>query len=194
MNFGVTPITFQAFCALVETYAKTAIAPNPPTTLPDDSVFLTCAEENDFLEAPSSDQFVAIWMLDFPVWVGPVSGYLGTPFGQASDGTGFDARIKLGVFTRLQPDQELRASQLYSDSAYGIMQLVNRCVTSFQGWTATVPLSSPTASYLREQCRITQGPQMKTKKFVGAGKQSTAWSIVTMVFEAKFTLAFAPAP
>jgi len=187
MNFGVTPISLPDFCALVETYAKASIASNPPTTIPPDCVFLTLAEENDHLEAPSADRFVAIWILDLPVWQGLVSGYLGIPGARTSDGTGFDTRIKIGVFTRLQPDQELRASQLYSDSTLGIMSLINQCVSAFQGWTAPVTLT-PTSSYLREQCRLVSPIQMRTKKFVGAGRQSTAWSIATMVFEAKMTL------
>lgn len=183
MNFGVTPITPGDLLGRLEDWIKTRAG------LPADSVFLSVASETYHLNNPPGDKFITIHATNFPVWQSVVSG-AGAAFVSTSTVTnlGFDVRIRVGIYTRLNSDQELRASQLIRNDALGVLGTAINLVGAIQFWTAPTD-SDPTISYLREPMRVVDGPRIQNREY-----NKTQWALVSTEWEMKFTAKLSTAP
>lgn len=176
MQFGMYPITPGDLLGRLETFVKQNCG------LSGEDVFLTSAPNNFHLEFPPSDKFVAIVPQNFPVWQSVVTGAGQSLFAAPGvENLGFDARIRMSVFTRLNTDQEFRQSQLITSDTLGILGTAINLVGAVQFWTAPTD-DTANYSYLREPMRITDGPRLEPREY-----KKSFWSLVHTEYEMKFT-------
>lgn len=137
-----------------------------------DRVFSSEAADQDLIEAPPADRFVAVRPTSFPISQGIVGGG-GRP------GTGFDGRILVTAFARHQFDQEFR-SGVALKGADGTLAMVKAILGALQLY---LPTDKDGNGLLREPMRLA-GFEMNARRMKD-GK--SAWSVCATGWELKFT-------
>ena len=185
MLFGCTPISIPDMMGLILEQVQTHAG------LASTSVFWTVATDDWHLRCPPNDNFITLYPESFPVWQSVVSGAgNSTETNPDFENLGLDLSTRVTSYTRLNSDQELRATQLMTNQAIGIMAPVTRIIGALQIWTAQVPPEDDeveTVSYLREPCRITDGPKVHNRNY-----NKTLWALVQMHFQTRFTVKLTP--
>lgn len=139
-----------------------------------DAVWSTEASDADLIEAPARDRFVAVTPAAFPVAQGIVMGGM-------RQNTGFDGRVAVRAFARHQSDQEFRSGRAMKGTD-GTLALTLSLLASLQGF---MPVDGQGNGLLRESMRLINFDL--TPRRIKADGQSTPWSVISSVWEMKFT-------
>lgn len=141
-----------------------------------DRVFRSNYPVEDLLANPPADEFVALFMPNFPVDQRAVSG------GGAYT-TPFDATLETTIFDRLEADIETRSTQAMEDEANGTDEFVRKVIKSLQMYDG--PVDDDTGLFLfRRPMRLkTEGFRVEKAK---RGERNTRWTVVYAFWEISF--------
>lgn len=137
-----------------------------------DRVFSSEASDEDHLDAPPADRFVVVRPSAFPVSQPMVTGG-----GRLQ--TGFDGRVSVGIFARVQSDQEFRSGRSMKGTN-GTLALTLAVLAALQLY---LPTDNDGNGLLREPMRLL-GFDMVPKRF---RRSDSFWSVVSSSWEMKFT-------
>ena len=140
-----------------------------------DRVFWSSYDDNFHLQDPPADRFITLFMPNFPVKPGAVSG------GGAYT-TEFSSRLVVKGFIRTEPDPEGKTIQWLNDQAFGVLRFANSIISALQVWSGPIESSSG-LSYFTEPMRL--GPGFDLSKD-NRGVQGSRWGIMTSNWEVAF--------
>jgi hypothetical protein len=157
--------------ALIDYLADT-ISPS----MSKDRIFLSVWTEDQHLQFPPADRFIALSTPDFAVDQACVQG-------GGTLNTAFDTTLEVKLFTRVEADLENRSGQYLTEQVAGVYLFAKSVITALQMWPGPTEDAGngngSTISKLRRPLRIKPGWKVSGK----SSKRGDRWGIVPTMWE-----------